>query len=105
MRKVGVIDYKCIQTIGESDLKIVDKYYTKVDGDLRWSARLIRAEDAEIVGKLLAEQNAIIKAAEDRLFEITTIFNNILHSGVDSKEYPDIRSKEWFKEVKTKLQP
>ena len=103
MKKVAVIyEYKVV-AVGNNDGKIVDSYYTRVDGELYFAASLIRAEDADLVSKLMSEQQAIINEANTRLFEIRTVFNNILTSGLDSTDYPSIRSKEWFKAIKPKI--
>lgn len=102
MKNVAVINNNKVVATGTNDGKIVDKYYTKVNGELYFAGQLVRAEDAELVTLLLQSQQHIIEEAQNRQFQIITIFNNILTVGLDATDYPDIRKQDWFKAIKPK---
>lgn len=102
MKQVAVINTLdgTITTKGQNDGKIIDKYYTKVNRKLYFRGLLVRKQDSDLVIKLLQEQKSIIDKAREREFQIITIFGDILNSGLNSSTYPDIRNKEWFKQIK-----
>ncbi len=100
MKNVAVISDNKVVATGPNDGRLVDSYYTRVNKELYFAAGLVRAEDADLVIRLLNEQEAIKNAAEARQWAIQTIFHAILTYGLDSETYPNIRDQEWFKAIK-----